>query len=272
MSLCKDCVKGAHPISTRLAQSVRLRNTGVIHEGTAKGKWEKIGGVDCYVATPSNADYPKDKVLLYLADAFGPRLINSELLVDSFAENGFKTIAPDYFDGDPVPEEVLTGYETTGTFNFDVVAWFSKHTQETTRPILDKVINSLKEQGVKEFGATGYCFGGRYVFDLALDNVIKAGATSHPSLIQIPADLEKYVKTSRTPLLINSCEVDDQFPLEAQTAADKVFKDFAPGYKRVHFDGCVHGFAVRGDLSKPKVKEGKEGAFKSTVEWMNKYL
>ncbi|KAK7027270.1 hypothetical protein VNI00_015359 [Paramarasmius palmivorus] len=272
MSLCKDCVKG------------------VIHEGTAKGKWEKIGGVDCYVATPSNADYPKDKVLLYLADAFGPQFINAkafkrvlfansclpsymrQLLVDSFAENGFKTIAPDYFDGDAVPEGLLIKHGANEPLNPDIVLWLSRHTQEQTRPILDKVINALKEQGTKEFGATGYCFGGRYVFDLAIDNVIKAGAASHPSLLQIPADLEKYVKTSQTPLLINSCEVDDQFPLEAQTAADKVFKDFAPGYKRVHFDGCVHGFAVRGDLNNPKVKEGKEGAFKNTIEWMVKHL
>ena len=40
------------------------------------GKWEKIGGVDCYVSTPT-VDYPKDKVLLFLTDAFGLELTNS---------------------------------------------------------------------------------------------------------------------------------------------------------------------------------------------------
>jgi len=29
---------------------------------------------------------------------------------------------------------------------------------------------------------------------------------------------------------------------------------------------------VRGDLSKPEVKAGKEGAFKATVEWFAQYL
>jgi len=74
--------------------------------------------------------------------------------------------------------------------------------------------------------------------------------------------------------LINSCTVDQQFPLDAQAVADKVFGDgkFAPGYKREYFDGCTHGFAVRGDMSDPKVKAGKEGAFKAAVEWLKKYF
>jgi len=29
---------------------------------------------------------------------------------------------------------------------------------------------------------------------------------------------------------------------------------------------------VRGDLSKPEIKAGKEGAFKATVDWFIKYL
>ncbi|KAI3614062.1 dienelactone hydrolase endo--beta-d-glucanase [Moniliophthora roreri] len=244
MSFCKDCVKG------------------VVHEGTPTGKWEKIGGVNCYVATPSS-DYPKDKVLLYLADVFGPQLPNAQLL----------TIAPDYLNDDPIPADALIGE------NFDIMKWFPNHGQDKTRPTLDKVIEGLKAQGVTAFGATGYCFGGalrlsigRYVFDLAFENIIKAGATSHPSLLQVPDDLERYVSTSKTPLLINSCTVDQQFPPESQAKADEIFKGFGPGYKREYFDGCTHGFAVRGDLSDPKVKAGKEGAFKSTVEWMIKYL
>ena len=34
------------------------------------GKWEKIGGVETYVATPT-VDYPKDKAILFLPDVFG---------------------------------------------------------------------------------------------------------------------------------------------------------------------------------------------------------
>ncbi|TRM64789.1 dienelactone hydrolase [Schizophyllum amplum] len=249
MSFCKDCVRG------------------VRWDGTPAGKIEKINGVDCYVATPES-DYPKDKVLLFLTDIFGVPLVNSQLVADDFANNGFKVVMPDYLNGDPVPADGLSP-----TNNFDLMAWFGNHTNEQTRAPLDKVIAGLKEQGVTTFGATGYCLGGRYVFDLAFDNVIKAGVVAHPSLLEMPADGEKYAKTS-VPLLVESCETDPQFQAEKQASLDEILGGgkFAPGYKRVYWEGCTHGFAVRGDQSNPKVKEGKEGAFKDTVEWMQKYL
>jgi len=243
MSLCADCVKG------------------VTHEGTPKGKWEKIGGVECYVGTPE-VDYPKDKVVLFLADVLGPQHINAELMIDDFAANGFKTIGLDYLNGDPIPADALK----PGS-NVDIMKWLENHGAEQTRPTLDKVIDALKEQGITAFGATGYCFGGRYVFDLAFENIIKVGVVSHPSLLKVPEDLEKYVNTSKAPLLINSCTTDSQFPLEASAKADEVFAKFEPGYKREYFEGCTHGFAVRGDMSDPKVKAGKEGAYKAAVEW-----
>ncbi|KAG5647161.1 hypothetical protein DXG03_001116 [Asterophora parasitica] len=250
MSLCKDCV------------------SGVTHDGTPSGTWVEIGGVNSYVATPT-VDYRKDKVVLFLTDVFGAQLPNARLLADDFARNGFRTIIPDYLNGDAVDAGALNPGST-----FDLGKWIAKHGSNETRPPLDKVIAALKEEGVTAFGATGYCFGGRYVFDLAYDGVIKAAATSHPSLLQIPADLEKYADTSKVPLLLNTCTIDVQFPLEAQAKADEILGDgkFAPGYRREYFEGCVHGFAVRGDLSDPKVKAGKEGAFKSTVEWFLKYL
>ena len=42
------------------------------------GKWEKIGGVDSYVATPTG-DYPRNKAILFLSDAFGPQLQNNQV-------------------------------------------------------------------------------------------------------------------------------------------------------------------------------------------------
>lgn len=44
------------------------------------GKWEKIGGVDSYVATPT-VNYPKDKAVLFLPDVFGAQLINAQVSV-----------------------------------------------------------------------------------------------------------------------------------------------------------------------------------------------
>ncbi|KII87466.1 hypothetical protein PLICRDRAFT_43104 [Plicaturopsis crispa FD-325 SS-3] len=249
MSLCKDCIKG------------------VRHEGTPAGKFETIGGVRSYVATPT-VDYKKDTVLLFLADAMGLELNNSLLLADAYATNGFKTIIPDLLNGDSIPEQALV------SGNFDLPKWLSSHGAAETRPPLDAVIAALKAEGITKFGAAGYCFGGRYVFDLAFDNITQVSVVSHPSLLQAPEDLQKYKDTAKAPLLINSCEIDVQYPAEKQKIGDEILGDgkFAPGYERKYFAGCTHGFSVRGDLSNPVIKAGKEGAFNAAVEWFLKYL
>lgn len=116
---------------------------------------------------------------------------------------------------------------------------------------------------------TGYCFGAKNVLELAIEGEIAAGAIAHPARLQIPTDLERLAASgSKAKFLINSCEFDRLFPLEAQAKADELLGDgkYQAGYKRLHWEGCSHGFAVRGDPSDPKVKAGKEGAFNATVE------
>ena len=51
-------------------------------------------------------------------------------------------------------------------------------------------------------------------------------------------------------MLINSCETDAMFPKEAQEKTDAILGGgrFAPGYARTYWEGCTHGFAVRGDM------------------------
>ncbi|KAJ3996971.1 dienelactone hydrolase [Lentinula boryana] len=252
MSLCEDCIKG------------------VRHEGNPEGKWETINGVESYIGTPSG-EYQTDKVLLFICDVFGPQLPNAQLLVDDFARNGIKTVAPDLFEKDGLPFDIFDSEEKRQSF--DLPSWFGRHGPAASRPLLDKVISALKAQGVTSFAATGYCYGGRLVFDLAFENITSVSIGNHPSLLKSPDDLDKYFTTSRVPLLLNTCTVDEQFPPPAQTQADAILGSgkFAPGYKREYFDGCTHGFAVRGDLSNPKVKAGKEGAFKASVDWLYQY-
>jgi len=201
-----------------------------------------------------------------LTDVFGIDLKNNLLLVDDFARNGFKVYAPELFEGDPVPTDAFT------TGNFDLPAWLAKHSpKEHTGKRARQVIEGLKGQGITVYGATGYCYGARIVFDLAFDNIIHVAVVAHPSLVK-PEDLDAYVKKSKAPLLINSCEHDEAFPKSVADTGDKTFASFAPGYRRNHYDGASHGFAVRGDLSQPKIKAAKEGAFKESVEWLIKYL
>lgn len=241
---------------------------GVTHEGTPAGTLEQIGGVECYVATPTG-DYPKNKVILFLTDVFGIPLVNNKLLADDFARTGLKTIIPDLFLGDPMPEGTMA---PAVRHLFDREKWSAAHGPAQTRPPLDQVIAALKETGVTEFGASGYCFGARYVFDLAFDGIISVSVISHPSRLAFPGDFEKYANEVKAPLLINSCEIDQGLPLENHEKVDQIFSKFEPGYKREYFEGCRHGFAIRGDLSDPKVKAGKEGSFRAAAKWFLEYL
>ncbi|KAI5981057.1 hypothetical protein EDD15DRAFT_2185029, partial [Pisolithus albus] len=136
-----------------------------------------------FVGTPSG-EYNKEKAVLFFPDVFGIDLINSQPLMDDSARNGFKTIAIDYLNGDPVRDDAFS-VRISG--NFDFPDWLAKHGNDQTRPNIDKVVAALKEQGVKEFGSTSYCFGARYGFDVAFENITKV---SHPSLLEIPEDLE----------------------------------------------------------------------------------
>ncbi|KAF8548854.1 alpha/beta-hydrolase [Imleria badia] len=236
---------------------------GVRHEGNPEGRFDTLGGVRCYLATPT-VIYSKEKVILFLPDVFGIELVNSKLLCDDFARNGFQIVAIDLFDGDSVPANTM---QPGSSFDFN--AWLSKHGTNVTRPPINNVIAALKQRGIEEFAATGYCFSARFVFDLAFEGVIKAAAVSHPSFLNIPDDLHKF-KETKIPLLINSCEIDQFFPADSQAQADAILGGGLTKtdlYRREYFEGCSHGFALRGDLSNPKVKTGKEGSFRAIVEF-----
>ncbi|KZW03100.1 alpha/beta-hydrolase [Exidia glandulosa HHB12029] len=252
MSLCKDCV------------------VAVTHDGTPTGKIQTVGGVETYLALPANEDYPKDKAIIFCADLFGIKFVNNQVQCDDFARAlGIAVYAPDYLHDDAVTDAIF------GDPSWDIARdWLPRHTAAQTRPPLDALIASLKAQGVSKFGATGYCFGGRYALDLAQNNAVHVAIISHPSLLKVPEDFVKLLEKSTVPLLVNSCEVDPVFGSEAQEATDRVLGEgkYEPGYERTYWPGCTHGFAVRGDMNDPLVKAGKEGAFKASVDWFAKHL
>ncbi|KAM0745632.1 alpha beta-hydrolase [Meredithblackwellia eburnea MCA 4105] len=242
--------------------------TGKIHTGTEIGSFETLAGIKTYVSIPpEGTEYDKETAILYLGDIYG-HYSNAKLLCDSFALAGFATYYPDYFHGEPVPEEAIN----EGAAAFDRDAWRTRHPPEKVRTAIDPLIDYLKSKGVKKFGATGYCFGGRYVVYLAIDNLIQAGVAAHPGGITFPQDFEKVKEVSKTPLLFNACEFDKTWPRENQTKAETLMQSYVPGWKQNYYPGCTHGFATRADLDVPEQKFGKENAFEETVAWFRQHL
>ena len=107
-----------------------------------------------------------------------------QLLADDYARNGFKTIVPDIFH-DAAPE---TAFEPGS--DFDIQQWFPRNGVDVTEPKIRAVLNALKAGGVTRIASLGFCYGARTSFNLAFENEITALACSHPSLLQIPEDLE----------------------------------------------------------------------------------
>jgi dienelactone hydrolase len=70
--------------------------SGSYYPATQKGKIERIGGVDTYIIAPSGTF--SGNILLYFPDVFG-LYSNAFLMMDAFAEKGYRVFGVDYFLG-----------------------------------------------------------------------------------------------------------------------------------------------------------------------------
>ena len=113
----------------------------------------------------------------------------------------------------------------------------------------------------------------RFAVDLAYEGALQAVALAHPSQLKIPDDLTQLATLEpKTPMLFLTCERDQAFPVESQEKADAILGGLGEHtYKKIYYADADHGFAVRGDLSKPNVKRAKEDAFKQAVEWFRQH-
>lgn len=76
--------------------------TGSLHTGTPTGRIEKLHGLDCYIAEPSNGGNPKGVVVI-IPDAFGWDLPNNRILADAYAKGGNRVYLPEFQDGIDIP-------------------------------------------------------------------------------------------------------------------------------------------------------------------------
>lgn len=232
--------------------------TGFKHEGTAEGKIEKIGGYNAYVSYPENKS--TENAILILTDIFGHEFINSQLIADQYAANGYFVVVPDLFNGNAVPVNIPEG--------FDLPGWLKNYTPKQLDPLVDAVVKELKGKlGVKRLGGVGYCFGAKYVTRFLKDGQLDAGYFAHPSFVEADE-----LKAITGPLSISAAETDNIFPAEKRRESEDILVGIKATYQINLFSGVEHGFAVRGDISKKHVKFAKEQAFFQAVAWFDEYL
>jgi dienelactone hydrolase len=172
---------------------------------------------------------------------------------------GLYVVMPDLFNGDPRSlDPPPPGYD----MNRD---WRPKHTPEITKPIVDKVLEGIRKRLNPEYVvANGYCFGAKYVVLLLGEGKIDAGGIAHPSGITIDE-----VRKIQKPIIISGAEEDQAYPEQLRKETEKTLKEIGATYFTTLSSGVSHGFAVRGDLSKPAVKFAKEKCLEDFVRYFN---
>ncbi|KAK9448823.1 dienelactone hydrolase [Limtongia smithiae] len=214
------------------------------------------------VSTYVSGDKTCKKIIFLITDVFGHVLSNAQLLADDFAAQGYYVIVPDLFNGDAIPWMPFSELAGGG---FDLGTWLGKHGLEVTEPIVEKVLGHIKEDFSPTFiGATGYCFGAKYVVRLLGSKKIDVGAISHPSFVD---DSEVELVTS--PLIISAAETDPIFTVEGRQKTEAILTKNKATYEITVYSGVVHGFAVRGDPEQPQTMYAKERAFFSQVAFFN---
>ncbi|ODM22912.1 hypothetical protein SI65_00501 [Aspergillus cristatus] len=234
--------------------------TGFKHEGTPVGEVKNIAGVDTYITYPKDNKNP-DKAVIILSDIFG-LFVNSKLLADEFANNGYLTIIPDLFHGDPIQ----IGDMEAGKVNLP--EWIPNHQPGRVDPVVESSIKYLREElGVKRVAGVGYCFGGKYVCRFLKNGKLDVGYTAHPSFVT-----HEELGGITGPLSIAASEIDQIFTTQLRHESEDTLIKAGQPWQINLYSGVTHGFAVRADLSNPHFKFAKEQAFCQAVVWFNQYL
>lgn len=111
------------------------------------------GLVEAYISYP--ADHSTTRAILLLPDVIGHRFVNSQLIADQFAANGFFVVMPDLFHSDPIP------LNRPADFNF--MAWLKGppgHLPNRVDPVVHSVLTDMRKTlRCQRIGLVGYCFG-----------------------------------------------------------------------------------------------------------------
>ncbi|KAF7329165.1 hypothetical protein MKEN_00177100 [Mycena kentingensis (nom. inval.)] len=202
---CSDCIKN------------------VQHKGEPVGKEIEIAGVPTYLSEPPASavvDGAPKNVILFYADVYGPLYINSKLVQDYFAAQGFYVLGIDYFLGDPV-----SLYQA----------------KECMPRWLEQVRKTYGEDA--QYFVAGYCFGALYVMEQAAEEDIVAAAFAHPGMLT-----EDHFKNIKKPLLMSCAENDFAFELADRRRAEDILISIKAKYHIQVSSGVTHGFALKGDL------------------------
>jgi dienelactone hydrolase len=271
------------------------------------GELTKLGGVDTYVAKPSDYPHSPSKLLLLLTGGTGIKSTNNQLQADKYAAEGYLVIMPDQFDNDPAPNsvnmaeltkdaswlETIKMKSAEGVKSFMIDMWLARHTPEKVLPILHKVVEGAKEEfadAVANGGGiygVGYCFGAKYILILAGEHpdtvawgqeapkdeeqgtVKKAPVIKAGAIAHGTMVTKEDLEAVKTPIYIVAVKDDPLFSEEeVLTPGRQTLEKNQVEHEVQIFPGVPHGFAVYGDYEDSKIKQSQVQAYGLMLGWI----
>jgi dienelactone hydrolase len=214
-----------------------------------------LDGVACVVAPCQGSANPRYAVVV-CTDIFGMNLPNVQSLAQELAAAaGVEVYIPDLCLGEPCSPK-----------DFDMAqlpAWFSRHGDAQTLPVLKKVLRALRAGGKERIMTLGFCWGARYAVLAAHGPhpLVDAWAVAHPTKTSPP----DYAAAAPVPGLFLLAETDGMFPATAVAETRELLEGKGTYVFEGPYKGTSHGFVVRGDDSIPEVAEGRAAARAATA-------
>ncbi|KAI0754699.1 alpha/beta-hydrolase [Daedaleopsis nitida] len=249
--------------------------SGSVHDGTPKGTEIKIGDVPAYVT----GDEDSKRIVVIGVDIFGWRFVNTRLLADEYAAQGFRVIVPDLFAGWELPLWSLSAHDTNSErslfqryvarpLSYFVFAPFVIRNMPRQVSTIAVVTSSLRAAHPDaKIGFVGFCWGGR--FAISQNHLFDATVACHPSLVKFPAELEGI----KSPFSLAAAETDPMYNRARAEETEKILKE--KGLKDVEvkvYVGVNHGWTIRVNMAIEEQKKGRDEAVKQVVNWFDKYL
>ncbi|KAL9995389.1 putative dienelactone hydrolase, alpha/Beta hydrolase [Helianthus debilis subsp. tardiflorus] len=140
-----------------------------VSSGEESGQIKKIASLNSYVS--GNPD--SKLAVLLISDIYGYEAPKLRIIADKVAAAGYYVVVPDMFFGDPfIPKSNLQD-------------WIKIHPAKPAVEFAKPVIGALKEKGISNIGAAGFCWGAKAVVELAKDASIQAAALLHPTFVTL---------------------------------------------------------------------------------------
>jgi dienelactone hydrolase len=159
---------------------------------------------------------------------------------------------------------------------YALIPWYVTNRIGASYPRVKAFFSALRQNEPDlPLGAAGFCWGGKHVVFLAADcteadrkPLLDAGFTGHPSLLDMPGDIEKI----RVPVAFAIGDKDLHIPKEQVETIQSIVESAPEQYRgevRVYPD-CGHGFCIRADTRFEEVARQAAAAEDHCIAWFDR--